>query len=333
MTKCKKNQSLDSFEQHFAYLQDQLLNKQLEISKRFKGVAACCSGGPDSTALFHLLRQMTKAKKNFPLVICHVNFGLRGEESNQDERFLRALSDEFQAPIFVRNVKKNQDPRSRSKNLQNWARQIRYDFFKELISEGYIIALGHTENDVAENAIFRMARGASPLSLAGMNMWTPPYWRPLLKTPKSFVMRWLDKFELSYREDSSNQKTIYTRNIIRHKILPKLEQRHPGATHRIARLAEETEQLTKYIIQQKFEKIHRAEQIQRSEITEFPYIICKLFIADFIRRKTSPKQRLSSIVINEICKRIKDQKTKVWKIQLNKHAYLHLKNDTIEIKP
>ena len=87
---CYKIKSLGSFAQKKSSLRDVSLARISYFSQSFRGVVVCCSGGADSTALFHFLYDLTKEKKNFSLAICHVNFGLRNKESDQDEVFLKS---------------------------------------------------------------------------------------------------------------------------------------------------------------------------------------------------------------------------------------------------
>ena len=104
----------------------QFPKKTVKIQK----VAVGCSGGVDSTALFHLLCGFFKEKKKSQLAILHINFGLRGEESQKDESYLRRLSRKFGVEIFVRNVNPGQTPKT---GVQAWARNLRYSFFEEYI--------------------------------------------------------------------------------------------------------------------------------------------------------------------------------------------------------
>ncbi|NRA44275.1 MAG: tRNA lysidine(34) synthetase TilS [Oligoflexales bacterium] len=205
------------------------------FKEQYQAVAVACSGGVDSTALFHLLLALTKRKKNFPLAICHTNFGLRGNESDADQKFLENLAAEKKVSIFVHQAEKKELQVKQTGGTQQWAREVRYKEFERLSKEGWLIALAHHQDDLAENIILRMARGTSAGAMAGMQEWNPPYWRPLLTVTKGMLEAWLDRHQLLHREDSSNDKMDYSRNVIRHQILPQLEELFPGAKRRIAR--------------------------------------------------------------------------------------------------
>src|SRR5690606_13038101 len=83
-------------------------------------------------------------------------------------------------------------------------------------------------------------------SLRGMQEFHPPYWRPFLKVPKEDLLAYAQKNGLTYRLDSSNDKMIYSRNLIRHKVLPELEKLYPGAKRRIAELSLEANEIAAY---------------------------------------------------------------------------------------
>ena len=204
--------------------------KTVKIQK----VAVGCSGGLDSTVLFHLLWSFFKGKKKSQLAIIHINFGLRGEESQKDEVFLKRLSQQLGVEIFLHRAPPGAAPKA---GIQAWARQLRYSTFKEYIQQGWVIALGHHRDDVAENALLRLARGGAPSGLAGMQVWHSQFWRPLLAWSRDAVEAYCARHKLQHREDSSNATMKYARNVVRHKVLPELESLFPGAARRIAETA------------------------------------------------------------------------------------------------
>ncbi len=204
------------------------LNSQISrFSKEYQGVALACSGGPDSVALFHILYQLLKEKKIFSLALVHINFGLRGKESWEDEKFVESLARKYGLPYFVKSPSNEEFSNRKIKNVQNWARTYRYKVFSQLADKGWLVALGHTRDDVVENIIMRMARGVGPASLMGMSVFNPPFWRPLLEVPKKDLLAWLTHYEITYRNDSSNKQLKYSRNVVRHKIVPELEKIYP----------------------------------------------------------------------------------------------------------
>lgn len=213
------------------------------LPQSFRGVVVACSGGLDSTALFWLFQDLVKREKNFSLAVTHVAYGLRGGESEGDFDFVRDLADRAGIPFFPYRVSAEEHSAREGRGVQAWAREIRRAHFKRLGAEGWVVALAHHLDDQAETAIFRLARGASPGKLLGMKPWAPPLWRPLLAIPRGSLVDYVVHNQISYREDSSNAKLDYARNVIRHQVIPTLSQLFPGAVSRIVACASEAASL------------------------------------------------------------------------------------------
>lgn len=212
----------------------------------FKHITVSCSGGVDSVVLSHILSQIAKTEKKFHLSILHFNFGLRGKESERDEKFVQKFAVEQDLPLLLRKIS-SQERDSRSiKNIQAWARALRRETFQELGRSGHLIALAHHQDDLAENILMRIARGAGPGQLLGMKTWTPPLWRPFLSVSKETLEDWASRHNLPHVHDSSNDKMIYSRNVIRNLILPELEKLYPGARARIARCGRDIHSFVEY---------------------------------------------------------------------------------------
>ena len=231
-----------------------IIKDQLKVfSQLFEGVIVAHSGGVDSTALFHLICHFSKSKKNFSVGLFHANFGLRGSESNDDETFSRALAQQRDLAFHFLDGRLLARKQISGESVQEWARRIRYAALADLAEQGFVIALGHHQDDVAENTLLRIARGASIGQLAGMTHWRPPYWRPLLETSKDCLINWTEQFAWQYRHDSSNDLKRYSRNVVRHEVLPVLENLYPNAAKRIARTASDGQELVQWI-KEKLEK-------------------------------------------------------------------------------
>jgi len=230
------------------------LNEQAVIShipKSYQGVVVSCSGGVDSVVLFHEMLAFTKSKINFSMHAVHVNYRLRGSDSDGDQAFVEALCHRYNVPCEVYVVTDDELAECRDgKGIQAWARAIRRRLFAEWSQRGYVIALGHHLDDLAETIIFRLARGVAPENMAGMSLFSPPLWRPFLRIPKSEILNVAKTNGISFREDASNAKMEYARNVIRQKILPELEALFPGALERLTACAEETRDLAVFCRQQ-----------------------------------------------------------------------------------
>lgn len=198
-----------------------------------------CSGGADSTALFHLLCEFAKREKSLRLAVGHVGFGLRGEESDEDLRFSRALAEKAGVPFKCVIAGSREKAQKTGKSTQEWARDLRREAYAAWAAEGWATALGHHADDQAETVLMRLARGAAPGALLGMRAWKAPVWRPLLGERKADLVAWMRREGHAWREDRTNAEAIYARNVIRNEVLPALERLYPGAAGRIVACAEE----------------------------------------------------------------------------------------------
>lgn len=193
------------------------------------------SGGIDSMVLLDLLRQ-----SELRPVAAHVNYGLRGEASDGDEAFVCATCADADIPCHVRRAHLDGD------NVQAEARRIRYRFFGEVADEvgAEVVATAHQCDDQAETLLLHLFRGTGPVGLAGIPARRPlapgssvTVVRPLLDVGRDEIGDYARERGLRWREDSSNDATDYRRNLVRHEILPLVEQHFGGATDRIARTA------------------------------------------------------------------------------------------------
>ena len=184
------------------------------------------SGGPDSIALFKVLSHLS-GKMGFALLAAHVNYGLRGEDSDLDEALALQTAAGAGIPFFLKKAAIRGDSFSREgESLQALARKIRFDFFAATAQKEGItkVALAHNKNDQAETIIYNFLRGSGPRGLRGM---TPvskvgplTLIRPFLGVTRSGIMAYLDGEGVFYRIDRTNGENKYFRNRIRNRLLP-----------------------------------------------------------------------------------------------------------------
>ena len=177
------------------------------------------SGGCDSMVMLSLFQ-----KQKRPFTVLHVNYHLRGEESDGDEAFVRQFCEDNSIPFYVLSHKLSSDLKDGG-NLQNLARKVRYDFFKSYLSkhESAILCLAHHQDDQEEGFWMAMARGGGLRAMSGMNTFKKPFLRPFLKHRKIEILNYARVQNIKWREDLSNQSNKYTRNIWRNVLLPKLK--------------------------------------------------------------------------------------------------------------
>jgi len=214
---------------------------QEEASKR---ILVSLSGGPDSTALTVALAQLAP-KMGWEVSACHVNHGLRGLESDLDQEFCTSLCADLNVELFVYRL--DEFPAQNDSVLvsENVLRELRYRFIFEhaRATEVNIVVAGHTLDDQAETLLFRLFRGTSPTGLTGMEgrrelVRDSDIWllRPMLNITKAECQRFLAIEQIGPHLDSSNENTHYTRNFIRSKLVPTIDDRFPGWKQRIERL-------------------------------------------------------------------------------------------------
>jgi tRNA(Ile)-lysidine synthase len=176
------------------------------------------SGGKDSMLLLHLLHSAS-----YDIIAAHVNYGLRGEESNGDEKFVREFCEQRDIQLVVERANPDE---LRKGNLQANARKVRYDFFESIASrfDKAYIAVAHHSNDQVETILMKWLRGSYRFFPLGMKQRTPRIIRPLLEYSAEEVHWFVQGLGLQWREDSSNLKLDYTRNKIRHRVIPALSE-------------------------------------------------------------------------------------------------------------
>jgi tRNA(Ile)-lysidine synthase len=201
-------------------------------------VLLAVSGGSDSVALFHLFVLLKEQLSLEEIGVVHVNHGLRPEESDREEVFVSQLADQEGCRFHVRRLGGKS---SKDSGIEQWAREERYAFFKELKEKyGYqYIATGHTADDQAETVLMRIYRGSGLTGLCGIKaIREDGVIRPLLKNRRTELAAWLERNGKAWCEDRSNLDQKYTRNHIRHSVIPKLAKREPNIVEYLARFAE-----------------------------------------------------------------------------------------------
>ena len=199
-------------------------------------VAVACSGGPDSTTLLFALHSLAP-KLGCTLSVCHFNHRLRGEESEEDERFVRSLAEQLGIAFDCASADVRGGAAKARVNLEAHARELRYQFFRSLIEtrKADRIAVGHTADDQAETVLHRFLRGSGTRGLAGIYpMADGGVVRPLIEVRRESVLQWLRDRGQPWRDDPSNRDLRLTRNRIRHELLPILSSYNPRIVETLA---------------------------------------------------------------------------------------------------
>ncbi len=203
-------------------------------------VLVALSGGADSVALLYLMLDL---RSIFDIDICaaHLNHSLRGKEANEDERFVKDLCRRLEVRCLTAKIDIAKKARTEKKNIEAAAREARISFLKDAARKLKVtkIAVGHTMNDQAENIIFRLLRGSGARGLSSMKAVQGNIIRPLLWIEREKIEAYLLARNLPFRLDSSNSDLRFTRNRIRHILIPLLKRDYnPQIISTLARTAE-----------------------------------------------------------------------------------------------
>ena len=201
------------------------------------------SGGVDSAVLLDILSRLEN-EEAISIFIAHVNYGLRGKESDRDEKFVARLAKGYGCKFFVTRNPPLSPFRKSNTNLQNAARDCRYNFFAKVAKDigANKVALAHHADDQAETLLLHLARGSGLSGLAGMAHRRELgeqvlLIRPLLNFSKAEVREYAKKRSLKYVEDSSNVSPKYYRNILRKEVIPILAKNNPNIVFHLCKTA------------------------------------------------------------------------------------------------
>ncbi|MEA1960114.1 MAG: tRNA lysidine(34) synthetase TilS [Bacillota bacterium] len=187
-------------------------------------VIVAVSGGPDSIALLHVLTILAP-ELQCDLAVAHVNHLLR-ENANEDERFVRDCCEKWEIPFYTTHQDVASFAKTAKKSLEDAGRVKRYEFFRELAEklEASCIATAHHHDDVAETVLLHLLRGTGIKGLRGIMPHNGQLVRPFLDVTRQEILNYLSQNQLAYRIDESNDCVAYTRNRIRHELIPYLEE-------------------------------------------------------------------------------------------------------------
>lgn len=194
-------------------------------------VLVALSGGADSVALLLAL-----LSSGFRVEAAHCNFHLRGKESDRDERFVRQLCRERGIGLHLRHFDTLKAARDGGISIEMAARQLRYAFFDELLrtTGAEAVAVAHHRDDNNETLLLNLARGTGLRGLTGMAWRTGNVVRPMLDLTRRDAEAYLEREGQGYVTDSTNLKTVFKRNRIRHEVMPLLRRLNPSADEAIA---------------------------------------------------------------------------------------------------
>ncbi|MCH4278640.1 tRNA lysidine(34) synthetase TilS [Mediterraneibacter sp. NSJ-151] len=268
-------------------------------------VIAGVSGGADSVCLFLMLLEL-REKIGFDLIAVHVHHGLRGEAADKDQQFVEALCEQHRIPLEIFRVNLESIAKKRKQSLEEAGRMVRREAFDSVCKKygGNKIALAHHQNDNAETLLWNLSRGTGLDGLGGIRPVNGKFIRPLLCMNRKEIEEYLAKRKQSYCIDETNAGTDYTRNKLRHLVLPILEEQvNSAAVRHMNETMEQIWELQEYMqeqveaayqecVQEHFEKACWI-QIQQKSFETFPELIKKMVIRKGMEQVGGKKRDLS----------------------------------------
>lgn len=281
---------------------------QIEAAARKLGIESArvlvaVSGGCDSVALLRGLVDV-QATLKLTLIVAHLNHGWRGEESQLDAEWVRTLGESLGIPCVIETT--GQNDRSTSEES---ARQSRYEFLARTAStqDCRFVATGHTADDQAETVLHHILRGTGLSGLRGI----PPtrtlgecvtLVRPLLEIPRTQLEDWLRAIGQDWRTDCTNSDSTFTRNRIRHELLPLLAGQFNPQINRVlttlACQAGEASDLVRQLAENALPRIVLSSsansiRLDTSRLSELPAVVQREALVLAWQRQNWPLQKMS----------------------------------------
>ncbi|MBR5612359.1 MAG: tRNA lysidine(34) synthetase TilS [Bacteroidaceae bacterium] len=220
-------------------------------------VLVALSGGADSVALFHVLIDL-----GYKCECAHCNFHLRGEESNRDENFVRALCNEIHIPLHIKHFDTESYAKEKQISIEMAARELRYDWFEELRKEtgASVIAVAHHRDDSVETFLLNLIRGTGINGLKGIQAKNRYIVRPLMETSREDILNYLDYLKQDYVTDSTNLQDEYLRNKIRLNLLPIMKEMNPSIMESIQETSQKLSEVANIYNQNRKENLKTSIQ-------------------------------------------------------------------------
>ena len=195
------------------------------------------SGGPDSVALLRLLMAVA-SHWHLELRAAHLHHGIRAA-SDDEADFVRDLCARWQIPLTIGRINVPEFARREKKGLEESARELRHQFLAQTAQETASdrIALGHHLGDQAETVLHRLVRGAGPTGLSAMRCRQGKIIRPLLAFSRAQILEYLEQRQIGFVKDASNEDCRFTRNRLRHQVVPLLRELNPRIEEQLGRMA------------------------------------------------------------------------------------------------
>lgn len=302
--------------------------EKYEMLNNVSMVIVGLSGGADSVCLLHVL-SVLKNEYNLNLVASHINHGIRGKEAERDALFSKTFSESLGVNFKMIKVDCIGEAEKTGETVEETGRRLRYEFWDSLCEDkNTVIATAHNSNDNAETVIFNITRGSALSGAKGIPPKRDNIIRPLILCTREEIEGYCKENNLSFVTDSTNLTVDYTRNRIRHNILPELEKVNSGVVEAFTRFSESVR------IDDNYLEFVAENALKDAEIGEYTYnteIINSLHpsIKNRVLQKavkSFSKELPDSKKINLILNSINENS----KIQLYKNCYCETKENELK---
>lgn len=288
---------------------------QYQLFKKGSKIILGVSGGPDSVCLFDIFSSLQK-KYNLKLAAAHVNYGLRGSDSEKDEKFVRGLAEKYGTRIYVLHPVETQHVASLRKGKmpsENELRDIRYDFFERIRRDQDFdsVAVAHNLDDQVETYLMRTIRGAGLQGLSAMRYKSKKIIRPMLSSSRKEILKYLKDGKLKYRVDKTNLESKYLRNKIRNILIPYLEKNYnPRIKNTIFNSLQPIAEDMEYLSETAKRYYRKNKQLSVQELLKLHPAIQRRVILVAIENKRGDLKNIEAAHIEEIMKIAKSTKNK-----------------------
>lgn len=259
-----------------------------------QSVLCALSGGVDSVVLLHLLLQC-----GVRVEAAHVEHGIRGESSRRDCRFVQELCGKWGVPLHVIHLDVPAQAAKEGRSIEETARAMRYDFLWKTREARRLetLATAHHLNDQAETVLMHLIRGASPVGLSGMRERDGALIRPLLPFSRAQIEQYAQENHLPHVEDETNADIAYTRNYIRHELIPCMEKLNPRAVEAVGRAAELARRQSDFVRQEALRVLRsRMYGAALADVSDLHPGLRSEVIAQYLRAQGTPEFSAADIV-------------------------------------
>ena len=301
-------------------LLEQIKNDMIkhQLLRKGDGVVVGLSGGADSVCLLKVLLEF---KEDFSLTLTavHVNHGLRGHESDEDQAFVERLCKDWNVSLKTFRVDLKQMSHDQGSSLEEAGREIRYKLFHQVMEEtgAGAIAVAHHREDQAETIMLHILRGTGLDGLCGMNIKQGPVIRPLLNVGRAQILEYLEANGIPFRIDSSNLTDEFTRNRIRNVLFPMIQEMFSvdpsNQLLRLSHIIREDQDFIETVAQEAYLRVLLSEdgkvELSLKELQNFPTAIIKRIIRRAWERINTNRKNLERVHVDQIAALCQDGRT------------------------